>query len=40
MRVMFLGTKEYEERQLLNCSSSVLAAWRAFIKEADHTVLD
>jgi hypothetical protein len=38
-RVMVLGPEEYEERRMLNIASSVLAAWRALIKEADLTVL-
>lgn len=36
---MVLGPKEYEEKRMLNCASSVLAAWRALVKEADLTVL-
>lgn len=38
-RVLVLGPEEYEERRMLNCASSILAAWRALIKEPDLTVL-
>lgn len=38
-RVMVLGPEEYEEKRMLNSASTVLAAWRALIKEADLTVL-
>jgi hypothetical protein len=38
-RVMVLGPKKYEMKRMLNCASSVLAAWPALIKEADLTVL-
>jgi hypothetical protein len=39
-RVMVLGPEEYKEKRMLNCASSVLAAWRALVKEADVTVLN
>lgn len=38
-RVMVLGPEEYQEKRMLNSASTVLAAWRALIKEADLTVL-
>jgi hypothetical protein len=38
-RVIVLGLEEYKEERILNCVSSVLAVWRALVKEADLTVL-
>ena len=37
--IMVLGPAEYEERRMLNSANSVLAMWRALVKEADLTVL-
>jgi hypothetical protein len=33
-RVMVLEPEEFQEKRMLNCASSVLAAWRALVKEA------
>lgn len=38
-RVIVLGPEEYKEKRMLNSASTVLAAWRALIKEANLTVL-
>src|SRR6266480_6118243 len=38
-RVMVHGPEEYKEERMLNSAISILAVWRALIKEADLTVL-
>jgi hypothetical protein len=37
--VMVLGPEEYVKKRMVNSASTVLAMWRALVKEADLTVL-